>query len=67
MASLIVKRISAAGTLQAIKVGETQVIHYKDIKTETLRNSATRLNSKGKQYVVSTDGLIERTRVSRIK
>ena len=48
MASLIVKRISAAGTLQAMKVGETQVIHYKDIKTETLRNAATRLNSKGK-------------------
>lgn len=67
MAVVIVKKISAAGTLKAMSVGETQTISYRDIKTETLRNAATRLNLKGRSYVVSTDGLIGKTRVSRIK
>ena len=67
MTKLIVRKISAAGTLKVMKVGETLVVNYKDIKTETLRNAATRLNSAGRKYVVSTDGLINKTRVSRIK
>lgn len=67
MTAFIVKKVSAAATLKAMRVGETQAISYKDIKTETLRNAATRLNAKGRNYIVSTDGLIDKTRVSRIK
>lgn len=67
MSITYIKKISVAETVKAMRVGETQIFTYRVFKTETLRNVATRLNSRGFRFIVSTDGLTSGTRVTRLK
>ncbi len=67
MAITYIKKISVADTVKTMRIGETQIFPYRVFKTETLRNVATRLNSKGFRFIVSTDGLTSGTRVTRLR
>lgn len=67
MSKYLVKKVSAAATLKAMPIGEEIEIPYNLIKTETLRNAASRLNAKGRKYVVSTDGITPSTKIIRLK
>lgn len=64
----IVRIISPKQTLLSIDVGETVVIPTRKIKSDSLRVTALRLNQRNEyHFVVSTEGLVNETRVTRLK
>lgn len=63
-----VTKISVPATLLAIKIGETVIIPTRTIKTSSIRAAASRLErAKKAQFIVTEQGLINETQVTRIK
>ncbi len=63
----LVRKISITDTLLSLNVGEEIEIDTKDIKTANLRNTASRLEKRGKaRFMVSEQGLVNKTRVTRM-
>jgi hypothetical protein len=64
----VVTKISVPDTLLSIPVGETKMIPTRVIKTGSLKAAATRLMQKRKaHFFVTVAGLIDETRVTRLK
>lgn len=63
----LVKKISVPGTLLSLPIGEPVLIPTAKIKTASIRTAKTRLEKARKaRFVVSTDGLINETKVIRL-
>lgn len=58
-------QISPSKTLRSMSPGDEVSFLYSQVKAETLRTLAIRLNKEGHEYKVSTSGMI--TKVTRIK
>ncbi len=63
----LVKKISVPGTLLSLPIGEPVLIPTAKIKTASIRTAKTRLEKAHKaRFTVTTDGLINETRVIRL-
>lgn len=61
------KIVLPIATLRAMKLGESMKIYTKDIKTSTLRSTASKLKKEGYLFRVSDRALINETIVECIK
>jgi hypothetical protein len=59
-----VRIISVKGTLNLLDVDQETFILFSDAKPSTIRTTADRL--KGKKFIISEAGLIDRTKITRI-
>lgn len=63
-----VTKISIPATLLAIRVGETVRISSKTIKAGSIRAAASRLErAKKAQFIVTEQGFVNETQVTRLK
>lgn len=63
-----VKKISVPDTLMTINVGQTILVPTEVIRTVSLRAAARRLEQKKKgRFIVTVDGLVNQTQITRIK
>jgi len=59
-----VRIISVKGTLNLLEIGQETYILFTDSKPSTIRTTADRL--KGKKFIITEAGLVDRTKVIRI-
>ena len=63
----LVKKISVPETLLSLPIGQPMLIPTDKIKTSSIRTAKTRLEKARKaRFEVTTDGLINETRVIRL-
>lgn len=63
-----VTKISIPATLLAIKVGETVLIPSRTIKAGSVRAAASRLErAKKAQFIITEQGFVNETQVTRLK
>lgn len=61
-------KISIPAKLLAIKVGETVIISSRTIKASSIRAAASRLEqTKKARFIVTEQGLVDETQVTRLK
>ena len=64
----IQKRNSPRLTLLGMNIGETVIIPTRHIQTPAIRTAATRMEQKKEgRFVITTQGLVNETQVTRIK
>ncbi|WP_332457484.1 hypothetical protein [Petrimonas sp.] len=63
----LVAKFSATATMRCMKVGELNMIPTRDIKLGAIKKAKDRLKKFGFEFYVSEAGLVNETKVIRLK